>query len=95
MPIVRKIIRVGQSKAVSLPKSWLEYYEKENDCNISEVGIEVNSVLKIFPILPKRCFACGCWIGRCTKGKIGKIASTEACEEFHPRLQQNQEVQAT
>lgn len=87
-------MQVGDSKAVSLPKSWLEYCEKENNCIISEVGIEVNSILKIFPILPKRCFACDCWIGRCTKDKIGKIASSEACEEFQPKLQQIQEAQA-
>jgi len=30
MPIIRKVIDVGKtSKAVIIPKSWLEYYEKE------------------------------------------------------------------
>ena len=53
MPIIRKVIEVGNSKAVCLPKSWFEYYEKETGQRISQVAIEVNRVLKIEPLLPK------------------------------------------
>lgn len=54
MPIVRKIIAVGKtSKAVILPKSWLEYYEKERGKAIEQVAIEVTDVLTIAPFLPK------------------------------------------
>jgi hypothetical protein len=54
LPLIRKIIQAGRtSQAVILPKSWLEFYEKESGCKITEVAIEVNSVLKVSPILPK------------------------------------------
>lgn len=53
MPIIRKIIQVGTSKAVSLPKSWLELIERETGKSVKEVAVEVNGVLTIKPILPK------------------------------------------
>jgi len=54
IPIIRKIIEVGKtSRAVILPKSWLEFYEKERGERIEAVTIEVNRVLKIAPFLPK------------------------------------------
>ena len=53
MPIIRKVIAVGHSKAVCLPKSWFEFFERETGEKVSEVTIEVNRVLKIAPILPK------------------------------------------
>lgn len=53
MPIIRKIIRVGSSKAVSIPISWLKFYEEETGCEIKKVAMEVNDVLTIRPILPK------------------------------------------
>jgi hypothetical protein len=50
MPIIRKIIDVGKtSKGVILPKSWLEYYEKEKGRSIEAVTIEVNKKLTIEP----------------------------------------------
>lgn len=55
MPIVRKIIDVGKtSKAVIIPKSWLQFYEKESGEEITEVAIEVNRVLKVSPVFPKK-----------------------------------------
>ena len=55
MPIIRKIINIGKtSKAVIIPKSWLEYYEENEGQSIETVAIEVNSVLTIQPILPKK-----------------------------------------
>lgn len=55
MPIIRKIIDVGKtSRAVIIPKSWLEYFEEEQGQSIEEVTIEVNRVLKIAPILLKK-----------------------------------------
>lgn len=53
MPLVRKIIVVGGSRAVTLPKDWLEYYEKMSGKPIEEVAIEVNKVLKVMPLIPK------------------------------------------
>jgi antitoxin component of MazEF toxin-antitoxin module len=54
MPIIRKILRVGNSKAVSIPKSWLEFYERDGGFVITEVAIEVDKVLTITPILPRK-----------------------------------------
>jgi hypothetical protein len=54
MPIIRKVMDLRTARAICLPKSWLEFYEKENGCNITEVAIEVNSILKVSPILPKK-----------------------------------------
>jgi antitoxin component of MazEF toxin-antitoxin module len=55
MPLVRKIIDAGKtSRAVILPKSWLEFLEKENGQEIKEVTIEVDKVLMIAPILLKK-----------------------------------------
>jgi len=54
LPIIRKIIDFGKtSKGVILPKSWLEYYEKETGKQIDSVAMEVNRVLTIRPIFPK------------------------------------------
>ena len=54
MPLIRKIIDFGKtSKGIILPKSWLEYYEKETGKQIESVAMEVNKVLTIAPIFTK------------------------------------------
>lgn len=53
MPIIRKVVPIGNSKAVFLPKSWFEYYEEHEGITIKNVAIEVNRTLKISP-LPTR-----------------------------------------
>jgi len=50
MPLIQKIIQIGDSKAVTIPKSWLIFYERQNGQPIKEVSIEVNGVLIIRPI---------------------------------------------
>lgn len=58
MPIIRKVIPIGKtSRAVIVPKSWLETYEKETGQQIREVAMEVNQVLKIRPVLPRKAAA--------------------------------------
>jgi len=42
------------SRAICLPKSWLEYFEKETGEEIAEVAIEVDRVLTISPIFSKK-----------------------------------------
>lgn len=52
MPLVRTLIKIGRSsRAVVLPKSWLEYYEEKAGCKIEEVTIEVDGELRIKPII--------------------------------------------
>ena len=53
MPIIRKLIDVGRSKAVTIPKSWLEYSEKEAGKQIEALAMEINKVLTIKPIFAK------------------------------------------
>jgi len=54
MPIIRKIIEVGKiSKGVILPKSWLDYIERETGKPIKEVTMEVDDCLMIQAIRPK------------------------------------------
>lgn len=50
MPILRKIIRVGNSKAVVIPSEWLEFYKKQFGKDLEEVGMEVNNVITISPL---------------------------------------------
>ncbi len=52
MPIIRKVLDVGNSKAITIPKTWFEFYERKTGEKIHKVTMEVNRVLKIAP-LPK------------------------------------------
>jgi antitoxin component of MazEF toxin-antitoxin module len=51
MPIKRKIFSIGDSKAITLPKSWIEIIEKQIGKPLEEVAMEVNSVLTISPLI--------------------------------------------
>lgn len=54
VPLIRKIINLSAAKAICLPKSWLEFYEREAGVTIQEVAIEVDKVLTVMPIIPKK-----------------------------------------
>jgi len=51
MPIVRKLIKLNTSRAVCIPKSWLEFFEKQQGAKVTEVTIEVNGALTVRPVL--------------------------------------------
>jgi len=51
MPIIRKLIRIGRSRAITLPKGWLDYYEQQEGKKVEAVAIEVNRKLTIEPLL--------------------------------------------
>lgn len=53
MPIIRKVLQHGNSKAVSIPKSWLEWIERQSGETVKELLIEVDGSLVIQPILSK------------------------------------------
>lgn len=53
MPIIRKIIQLGTSKAVSLPKTWLDWIKREYGIEVTEVAMEVNHVIILQPVIPK------------------------------------------
>jgi len=54
MPIIRKVFDIGNSRAITLPKSWFTFYEKRTGQKISEVAIEVDKILKVEPILENK-----------------------------------------
>ena len=51
---IRKIIRVGNSFAVTLPKDGYRYYERKNGKKITQVVVETNGKLTIQPILQEK-----------------------------------------
>jgi hypothetical protein len=40
IPIVRKLTTVGDSKGITLPKSWIDYVEQKERKQISTVSLE-------------------------------------------------------
>ena len=55
MPIVRKLGTIGNSRGVTLPKSWIEWWEKELCQPIKEVCIEMQgNTLTVYPYVPKK-----------------------------------------
>ena len=54
MPIIRKILPIGGSQAITLPRSWLDCIERETGKRPTEVTIEVNGILKVSPVIEKR-----------------------------------------
>jgi antitoxin component of MazEF toxin-antitoxin module len=50
MQIIRKLIQVGASKAVSLPKSWIESAERNAGGKITALALEVNDTIILQPI---------------------------------------------
>ena len=53
MPLIQKVIQIGDSRAVTIPKSWLTYYERQSGQSIKEVSVEVNGKLTIRPIIER------------------------------------------
>jgi len=51
MPIIRKVVRVGPARAVTLPASWLRFFEEKYGCQVREVLMEVDRCLTIEPRL--------------------------------------------
>ena len=54
MPIIRKVMDLGTCKAVTIPKSWLEFFEKELGQEIEFVCMEVDREIKILPYLQRK-----------------------------------------
>lgn len=47
MPLKRKLITVGNSRAVVIPSDWLKYYEDKQGKPIEEVFLELNNIITI------------------------------------------------
>jgi antitoxin component of MazEF toxin-antitoxin module len=51
MPIIRKIRKTGDSQGITLPKSWLDYIERETGHRPTEVALEVDGTIIVTPII--------------------------------------------
>jgi len=47
MPLMKKLIRVGNSRAVVIPPGWLRYYEEKSGAPIVSILMELNKVITI------------------------------------------------
>lgn len=47
MPLKRKLIRVGNSRAVVIPPDWLKYYEEKTGQPIITILMELDNVITI------------------------------------------------
>jgi len=54
MPLIRRIIQVGNAKAVTIPKGWLDFWEDKLDGPVSKVAVEINHEMKILPFEEKK-----------------------------------------
>jgi hypothetical protein len=53
MPIVRKLMDVGNSKSITLPKSWIENAEQQAGKKIIAIALEVNGKITLQPVFSK------------------------------------------
>lgn len=53
MPLLRKLIKVGHSRAVVLPSDWLKNHELETGQELQAILMEVDNVITITPKLEK------------------------------------------
>jgi hypothetical protein len=53
MPIIRKLIILKTSRAICIPKSWLENAEEEAGKKIIAMALEVNGVITLQPVFEK------------------------------------------
>jgi len=51
--LIRKILKHGNSRTVSLPKSWLSNAEEEAGKKIVALALEVNNVITVAPVFEK------------------------------------------
>ncbi len=48
MPLVKKLVKVGNSRMVSIPPDWLKFYEDKTGVPIEELLMELNGEIKIY-----------------------------------------------
>ena len=54
MPIIRKILNVGDSKAITIPKSWIESAEESAGKKIVALALEVDRIITLAPVFEKK-----------------------------------------
>ncbi len=59
MPIIRSILNLGNSKAVTIPKSWLTNAEDQTGRKVIALAMEINENITLQPVFEKEAFATG------------------------------------
>jgi antitoxin component of MazEF toxin-antitoxin module len=54
MPIIRKLIIVGNSQAVTIPNTWLSYAEQQKNKKIIAIAMEINGCITLNPIFENK-----------------------------------------
>lgn len=49
MPLVRRVIRIGTSQAITIPPSWLREIEARTGQKVRELLMEVDGAIKVYP----------------------------------------------
>ena len=49
MPLLRKLIKVGNSRAVIIPPDWLRYHEDKTGQPVKIMLMEVNNIITLSP----------------------------------------------
>ena len=53
MPIIRRIIAIGHSKAITIPKSWITNAEDEAGKKVVAFALEVDGSITLQPVFEK------------------------------------------
>jgi len=53
MPLKRKLIKVGNSRAVVIPTDWLKFYEDKTGQPIKDIFLELNGVITMSVVDPE------------------------------------------
>ena len=53
MPIIRSILNLGHSKAVTIPKSWLTNAETQTGRKVIAIAMDVNTTITLQPVFEK------------------------------------------
>ena len=51
MPIIKKVTTVGAGRGICLPKSWLDWVERQTGHPLREVLLEIDNTLTIIPFI--------------------------------------------
>ena len=54
MPILRKLMYVGDAKGITLPKSWIESAEQESGKKMVALALEIDKVITLTPVFEKK-----------------------------------------
>lgn len=53
MPIIRRIIAIGHSKAITIPKSWITNAEDQTGRKVVALALEVDGSITLQPVFEK------------------------------------------